>query len=692
MNKSTSTSVRVLGRPGLLSAIAAITGLVMTSGLKAESVLESARETHFFTDIPVGITVSRMMEPVNQSGASMTVIDRDMIRASGATEVADLLRLVPGFQVSGSTINSPYLVAYHGQSDVLQRGLEVMIDGASVYSSYLTVDWQTLGVALEDIERIEVIRGGGAPTYGYNAFTSTINIITRKPIGTPGLFLGGYAGSRESHAATARYGAGGGQVHYRLTGRFEETDGNRGRSDGKALSTLSFRGEVGLGNSDELDIALSATDGELGNSSDVPLILPGTSRDIRGDRQRLRWTRNLDTDRDFYVQVYRRYSEQDDRKSLGLLSEILNVPPETIPSLFDGRTDQEIQAGVYTFQEKRHDVEVQYRDYQPGSVKWVVGAGGRQESMQSYDTFGTDEWKRDNSYRAFAQVSLPLSERWIANVGGVLEKGDLYDTGVSYRMGLNFSPLLNHTFRLAYSHSERKPTLFEEYYNNALYFDDGGVLTQITFSRGGLEPEELDVIDLGYIGQLFNDALFVDLRLFYERLDNQFRSRTDRTSTFPGYLTDGVEVWYDGRVGVDTWGVEGQVKTEPWRGGQLSFQFAFLRSEDQYDVLETGLVSRENHVPDATLSLLLAQKLGRRMEASMAYYFLDDMSWNGDANLGVAPIIQQTHRLDVRLARQVGRGWLIEGIVQNLTNRYEPDVRGESAQDPRYLLKVSVQL
>jgi iron complex outermembrane recepter protein len=688
MSKNVSFRAGAFKRNRLSVTVALIASLSVIGSPKAES----GNESHFFTDIPVGITVSRMMQPVTQSGASMTVIDQDMIRASGATEIADLLRLVPGFQVSGSTINAPYLVAYHGQSDILQRGLEVMIDGASVYNSYLTVDWQTLGVALEDIERIEVIRGGGAPTYGYNAFTSTINIITKKPIGTPGVFVRGYSGSRESRGAMLRYGAGDGKVHHRLTANYEETDGNRGRSDGKALGFLNLRSQLGLSNIDELDVAISASDGKLGNNADVPVALPGTSRDLRADRQRLRWTRTLDWDRDFYVQVYRRYSEQDDRRSLGLLSDLLGVAPATIPLLFDGRPDQEIQAGVYTFEEKRYDIEVQYRDYHPGSVKWVLGGGARQEGMRSFDTFGDDEWRKDDSYRAFAQASISLNEFWIANVGGVLERGDLYETGASYRAGLNYTPFWNHTFRLGYSHSERKPSLFEEYYRNALFFDDGAVLRQITYSRGGLEPEELDVIDLGYIGQLFNNGLFVDLRLFYERLDNQYRSETDRTSSFPGYLNDGVEVWYDGRIGVDTWGFEGQLKTEPWRDGQLSFQFAFLRSEDRYDVDDTGPISRESHVPDATLSLLLAQKLNHGVEASIGYYFLDDMSWNGDADLDVPPIIRQTHRLDARIAKKLGQDWLIEGIVQNLTNSYEVDVRGESAQDPRFFLRVSAQL
>ena len=665
---------------------------LMASPLHADEPFSFGSETDFFTDVPVGITASRMSQPVNQAPASMTIIDREMIEASGAIEIVDLLRLVPGFQVSRSTINTTNLVAYHGQSDILQRGIEVMVDGASVYSSYLTVDWRTLGVALEDIERIEVLRGGGAPTYGYNAFTSTVNIITRRAVETPGLYLGAHTGTANSRATTLRYGGGAGANHYRLTGKFEETDGGRGRADGSQLRSLNFQAQAGLGTRDELDISLSATNGELANSLDTPLSQPNSFRDIESTRQKLRWTRTLDGDRDVYVQAYRQYTEQDDRDSLGLLSDLVGLPPAAIPGSFDGRPDQQIQEGTFTYKEERHDIELQYRDYGSQSIQWVVGAGGRQERMQSFDTFGTEEWKRDNSYRAFAQASYHLSEQWIANMGGVLEHGDLYDTGASYRVGLNYSPRLKHTFRLTFSHSERKPTLFEEYYNKALYFDDGDRLQQITFSRGGLDPEELNVIDLGYIGQVLDGGLFVDFRLFYEQLDNQYRSVSDNTTVYPGAIKGDVETWYDGRVGVNTWGIEGQLKTEPWQGGNLSFQFAFLRSEDQYDVTETGLVSREDHVPESTLGLLLSQQLGHQTEVSMAYYFLDAMSWNGDATLGVPPIVRETHRLDARIAKRIGREWLIEGIAQNISNQYEQGVRGESAQGPRYFLRVSFQL
>lgn len=648
-------------------------------------------ESDFFTDIPVGITVSRMRQPLNEAAASMTVIDREMIEASGATEVVDLLRLVPGFQVSGGTINSPYLVAYHGQSDIIQRGIEVLVDGASVYSSYMSVDWRNLGVAIEDIERIEVLRGGGAPTYGYNAFTSTINIITREPFSVPGVYAGGYVGSRDSRSATLRYGDIGRAGSYRLTGKVENTDGNRDRQDGSRLRSLNFRGQADISLRDELDIKLSVTDGDLGNSPDIPLREQDAYRDMQSNRQRIRWTRTFSGDRDLYVQAYRQYTKQDDRGSLGLLSDLIGVAPGDIPALFDGRPDQEIQSGWYTYEEERHDIEMQYRDYGSGPLSWVVGAGARQEAMKSFETFSTNNWKRDNSVRAFWQSSYRISDQWIANVGGMLEHGDLYDTGASYRAGLNYSPRPNHTFRLTYSHSERKPTLFEEYFDKALYFDDGAVLDQITRSQGNLEPEELDTVDIGYVGRLWRGALFVDLRLFYEQLDNQRRSYQDITTGYPEYINIGAEVWYPGRIAVDTWGLEGQLKTEPWQGAHASFQFAFLRSEDQYSVTETGLATREDHVPDSTLSLLLAQDLGHQTSLGVAYYFLDEMSWNGDATLGAPSLIKETHRVDVRLAKRVGRYWMFEGIAKNLAGRYEKGVRGESGQDPRFFLRVSAQ-
>jgi len=143
-------------------------------------------EADFLADLPVVLTVSRMTQALQDSPASVTVIDQDMIRASGFQDIADLLRLVPGFSV-GYTRNNTFAIGYHGFADAYSRRFQVLVDGRSIYSpNFGEVNWGTLPLAMEDIERIEVVRGPDAAVYGANAFFAIINIISKDPSTTRG--------------------------------------------------------------------------------------------------------------------------------------------------------------------------------------------------------------------------------------------------------------------------------------------------------------------------------------------------------------------------------------------------------------------------------------------------------------------------------------------------------------------------
>lgn len=158
-----------------------VTALFAFSGnaLANETILLS--ESDFFVDIPEVTSATRMPQKLSEAPASMTVIDRTMIEASGLQTIPDLLRLVPGFQ--SYSINANTLgTTYHGASDDFPNRLEVMVDGRSVYLPLLSaVAWNTLGISLDDIERIEVVRGSNVPAQGSNAFFGSIDIITREP-------------------------------------------------------------------------------------------------------------------------------------------------------------------------------------------------------------------------------------------------------------------------------------------------------------------------------------------------------------------------------------------------------------------------------------------------------------------------------------------------------------------------------
>ena len=140
-------------------------------------LLASVTELDFLGEMPVVLSVSRLRQPASEAPSSTTVIDRETIRASGFLEIADLFRLVPGFYVGRVNGNHP-VVSYHGLTGEYSPRLQVLIDGRSVYSQLFGgAEWSDLALSIDDIERIEIVRGPNAASFGSNAFFGVINII-----------------------------------------------------------------------------------------------------------------------------------------------------------------------------------------------------------------------------------------------------------------------------------------------------------------------------------------------------------------------------------------------------------------------------------------------------------------------------------------------------------------------------------
>jgi outer membrane receptor protein involved in Fe transport len=170
-------------------------------------------------------TVSRQESTVGKSPAAVFVITNDMIRRSGATTIAEVLRMVPGMNVA-KIDEANWAISARGFNDRFANKMLVQVDGRTVYTPIFSgVYWQNLDMLLQDIERIEVIRGPGATVWGSNAVNGIINIITKKSQDTQGglAFAGG--GDRERGLAGARYGGQLGEnTTYRIWGKWREHD------------------------------------------------------------------------------------------------------------------------------------------------------------------------------------------------------------------------------------------------------------------------------------------------------------------------------------------------------------------------------------------------------------------------------------------------------------------------------------
>ena len=119
-------------------------------------------EPEYFSDMPVVLSASRLTQTIDAAPAAVTVIDQRTIKASGARDLASLFRLVPGMTV-GLYNGRKATLGFHGFSDPYFRQFQVLIDGVSIYSPmWGGGEWGELPVAIEDIERLEVVRGPNA--------------------------------------------------------------------------------------------------------------------------------------------------------------------------------------------------------------------------------------------------------------------------------------------------------------------------------------------------------------------------------------------------------------------------------------------------------------------------------------------------------------------------------------------------
>ena len=152
------------------------------------------------------ISITKRPESRTEVAAAIYVITQDDIRRSGVTSLPEALRLAPGVQVARIDANK-WAIGVRGFASRLSRSLLVLIDGRSVYSPlFAGVYWEVQDTLLEDVDRIEVIRGPGGTIWGANAVNGVINIITKKAQETQGGLLVAGGGSEEQGFGGVRYG------------------------------------------------------------------------------------------------------------------------------------------------------------------------------------------------------------------------------------------------------------------------------------------------------------------------------------------------------------------------------------------------------------------------------------------------------------------------------------------------------
>lgn len=470
-------------------------------------------EDLFLGDLPQVLTASRIAQSPLDAPAPVTVLDRETIRASGFTEIHDLFRLVPGFQVADWPEDSP-VVSNHGLADSHPRRLLVLVDGRSVLDPFRgSVDWQDLPLRIEDIDRIEIVRGPNQASYGANAFDGVINVFTRGPGLDRGVGVAVTGGQRGIGEGYLRMAGGDGSLDWRVSAS------NRQATNFRDLQQANFREREAIerktlnaqmayrpNRTDEWRVQFGLSQG-VNNIGNAGITYTDPYRDTSFDSRflQLGWQRSYAVDSEISVQYYHFDREQrnayDYRASNPSLAPVPFIP---------------IDLGVRM---RRDDIEFQQIHAFSPQLRGLWGAGLRQDAASSPSyLYGMGE-VGGSQWQLFGNLDWQLAPKWLLHAGGMVERH--YNTGVLFspRLAANYRVLPGHALRVSAGRGYRAPTIFEASSFEATGYS-GSIADVGVWSYYDVKPEKVDFWEAGYVGRAENLGMQIDARLFINDYSN----------------------------------------------------------------------------------------------------------------------------------------------------------------------------
>lgn len=608
-------------------------------------------ETEYFSNIPSVDSVTRLPQPRSETPASVTVIDTDMIRATGARDLADIFRLIPGFQVAYPRGHRP-TVTYHGLGDDFSRRMQILIDGRSVYTPMFGhVSWSAQSIAIEDIDHIEVIRGPNTASYGANAFLGTINIITRHSLQQQRTAATINKGDHGIADATVRGGTTFDNGSMRLSTGYMSDGGLLNLPDDDRTRFANLRGDIQVNNNDKLLLQTGISRADSGEGFYDNPELPPRNSEVSAHFEQIQWQRRLPNDDRLSLQFYHNYHELN----LDYLSDPLDLGPPF------GTIQVPVSFGYSTH---RYDLELQHTLRVNNDWRLVWGMGARQDRARSRAYLGSNNELVTDSARLFINNEWQSGEHTVVNLGAMLENTDFTGQELSPRLAVNHHLNSRHTLRAAWSRAQRIPSYLEEY-SNQQFFYQNILLQQNYASDGGLQPEIMDAFELGYLGQFPHTNSSIDLRIYRDRISDFITE-----VRIPANDVDGYALSFRNHGQVTVEGVDLQLMYRAGRNTRIVANYAWMRasgSQAPDDAVGNQRMRLES-VPQYTASLLFSHRFRYDWQFSLNYYLVDDMLWlsNGD-------LIPGYDRIDCRIARGFSVGAThaeLALVVQNIGDDY----------------------
>ncbi len=591
-------------------------------------------------------SVSKRPEKISEAAASVYVLTAEDIKRSGATSIPEALRLVPGVDVAQTNANT-WAVSIRGFNSQYSNKLLVLIDGRSVYTPLFSgVYWDSQDYVLEDIERIEVIKGPGGTLWGANAVNGVINIITKEARKTQGNYASetlGVAGSGPSTTTEYRYG---GKVNdddfYRVYGKFNhdaempnsatEADNNDDWHKGQTGFRYDFRDK----NYNQVTLEGDYFNGKKNYPFSLPTGSPPYAQNVlsyenfSGANTMLKWnlpTEGYNTD----LKAYLDYSHRDAP---------LVISQDIVTSDIDVQTQHTWGRNSFI-----GGGEIRYITDELMNTQYIAYRSN-ETSVAILSTFLQDK------------ITL-VPEKLFLTLGSKFDYNDYTKFEVEPNARLSYQINESNSVWAAVSRAVRTPTRGEDGFSN---FAPPGVPLGLVSIIGNeaYESEDLVAYELGYRGDLSRKTFF-DISAFYNNYTNLKTGEAQSVSPPITVLTS--NNGYGETYGVETyvvWGV-----TDKW---DLKPSYTFLLQNFHVDVgsNDTTLEHDEERSPENQFSIGSYVKVMKDVNWDTNLYYVSNLHYYTDTNPAVRTRIDAYARLDTQVRWQVAKDLEVSLIGQNL--------------------------
>jgi iron complex outermembrane receptor protein len=591
-------------------------------------------------------TVERQESTVGRSPAAVFVVTPEMIKRSGARNLPDVLRMVPGLDVARLNANT-WAVSSRGFNDRISNFLLVQIDGRVVYNAtFGGVYWNQQDVVLEDVERIEVVRGPGTTMWGSNAVNGVINIITKKASDTQGTLLQGGGGSNlQSDFSTVRYG---GQLNPDLSWRVfgKQFDNAPGWSetdvpDGWNMKHGGFRMDYTPTPCDTFTLQGDIFTGSGGNQlRDVPMPTFPFSETIDGrtffpgGNVLMRHVHEFDEDTNWQLMgYYDNYTQ-----NYALANETRNTFNVDLQFQFRPYDNHRMIAGAF------------YRNSQDS----IIGANDGFAVSFNPPQF-TTEW-----LSGFLQDEIMLEEdRWYFTAGVRFEENTFGGFQVEPTARLLFLPSERQSMWMAVSRAVRNPTRLDVQGTFNVGTDPAEPVFVSLRGNPNFQPEDCTSYEIGYRAAP-TDTFTWDIAGYYSRYTKLFSLSEPGQTIFvpPTYFY--VPVEFGNANSGSSYGCE---LSTTW---QMNEDWQFVTGYTLFEIQTTGDLTAFSSSPHNQVYLRSSMDLGNNVEFDVIGRYVDSLS-------GLA--VPKYFEMDVHIAWQWSESLEVTFVGQNLLDSHHLEFR-----------------